>query len=316
MTSPSEQTEARKITPSDAAAQTGSNVKLLPVFAALQRQLVATVRGQAIRELQDVHQAIAPNADHAPTESEREQTGGQQQPSEQYQSAPGLALTISRQDVEQGCRTVLMIVVGALFSDAQRTTVQTQSDEMLRSLTATTRKARPDASAMKEGRQEAERILDDLYDALFSDEVRNQTLQDGEKVIHTLLRGNIPNARREGEQALLALAERRGAILTSHWQQVFRSLMKPIVATSTKKEGDKEKGNSDSKTASSDESTMPQTIARSDKRAQSIWTKTYMRAAKEHGEGRRAERVAYESLKAEYEKKGDRWVKKSRQSEA
>jgi hypothetical protein len=55
---------------------------------------------------------------------------------------------------------------------------------------------------------------------------------------------------------------------------------------------------------------MPQTIARSDKRAQTIWTRAYSRAAREQGEGRRAERAAYDALKQEYEKKGERWVKK------
>jgi cation transport regulator ChaB len=61
---------------------------------------------------------------------------------------------------------------------------------------------------------------------------------------------------------------------------------------------------------------MPQTIARSDKQAQGIWSRAYTRAAKQHGEGRKAERVAYDALKETYEKKGDRWVKKSRESEA
>jgi cation transport regulator ChaB len=54
----------------------------------------------------------------------------------------------------------------------------------------------------------------------------------------------------------------------------------------------------------------PKTIERSDKHAQEIWTKAHDSAVKTYGEGGRAHRVAYAALKHEYEKKGDRWVKK------
>ncbi len=55
----------------------------------------------------------------------------------------------------------------------------------------------------------------------------------------------------------------------------------------------------------------PKTILRSDKHAQEIWEKAHDSAVKTYGEGGRAHRVAYAALKHEYEKKGDKWVKKA-----
>ena len=56
---------------------------------------------------------------------------------------------------------------------------------------------------------------------------------------------------------------------------------------------------------------IPRTILRSDRRAQEIWKKTHDSAIETYGEGGRAHRAAYASLKHQYEKKGDRWVKKA-----
>jgi hypothetical protein len=55
---------------------------------------------------------------------------------------------------------------------------------------------------------------------------------------------------------------------------------------------------------------MPSTIARSDEHAQEIWKETHDSAVETYGEGERAHRTAYASLKHSYEKKGDRWVPK------
>lgn len=54
----------------------------------------------------------------------------------------------------------------------------------------------------------------------------------------------------------------------------------------------------------------PKTIQRSDKHAQNLWQKAHDSAVKEYGEGGRAHRVAYAALKHEYEKKGDKWIRK------
>ncbi len=55
---------------------------------------------------------------------------------------------------------------------------------------------------------------------------------------------------------------------------------------------------------------VPSTIARSDRHAQSLWRKALTSAEKTYGDGARAHRVAYSALKHEYEKSGNRWVRK------
>lgn len=55
---------------------------------------------------------------------------------------------------------------------------------------------------------------------------------------------------------------------------------------------------------------VPSTIERSDKHAEDIWTKTHDSAVDSYGEGERAHRTAFASLKHSYEKVGDRWESK------
>jgi hypothetical protein len=55
---------------------------------------------------------------------------------------------------------------------------------------------------------------------------------------------------------------------------------------------------------------LPSTLRRSSPRAQRTWVKTHDRAVEEYGEGERAHRTAFASLKHSFEKKGDRWVQK------
>lgn len=63
-------------------------------------------------------------------------------------------------------------------------------------------------------------------------------------------------------------------------------------------------------TETKDRTEMPGTIQRSAKHAQEIWQAAHDSAVETYGEGGRAHRVAYAALKHEYEKKGDKWVKK------
>ncbi|MDQ2660537.1 MAG: ChaB family protein [Actinomycetota bacterium] len=55
---------------------------------------------------------------------------------------------------------------------------------------------------------------------------------------------------------------------------------------------------------------MPSTIARSDRHAQELWSKTYDSAIDTYGEGERARRTAFAALKHQYEKIGDHWEQK------
>ncbi|MBD0347981.1 MAG: ChaB family protein [Thermoleophilia bacterium] len=55
---------------------------------------------------------------------------------------------------------------------------------------------------------------------------------------------------------------------------------------------------------------MPDTIARSSKKAQRTWAKAHDSAVETYGEGERAHRTAFSALKHSFEKKDDRWVEK------
>ncbi|MFD0687918.1 ChaB family protein [Actinomadura fibrosa] len=55
---------------------------------------------------------------------------------------------------------------------------------------------------------------------------------------------------------------------------------------------------------------LPDTIKRSDAKAQRTYAKAHDSAVKEYGEGERAHRVAYSALKHTHEKVGDHWEPK------
>ena len=55
---------------------------------------------------------------------------------------------------------------------------------------------------------------------------------------------------------------------------------------------------------------MPSTVRRSPKKAQETWSETHDSAVNEYGEGERAHRTAFASLKRSFEKVGDHWEAK------
>ncbi len=57
---------------------------------------------------------------------------------------------------------------------------------------------------------------------------------------------------------------------------------------------------------------LPSTLKRSEKKAQRTWAETYDSAMDSYGDGARARRTAYASLKHSYEKVGDHWEPKGR----
>jgi hypothetical protein len=57
---------------------------------------------------------------------------------------------------------------------------------------------------------------------------------------------------------------------------------------------------------------LPRTLARSSKKAQRTWIETHDSAVKQYGEGERAHRTAYASVKHSFEKVGDHWEPKDR----
>ena len=64
----------------------------------------------------------------------------------------------------------------------------------------------------------------------------------------------------------------------------------------------------DSRMPAKDE--LPGTLQRSPKKAQETWSKTHDAAVETYGEGERAHRTAFASLKHSFEKVGDHWVPK------
>lgn len=65
-------------------------------------------------------------------------------------------------------------------------------------------------------------------------------------------------------------------------------------------------------TATTSGSDLPSTLERSSKKAQETWLATHDSAVEEYGEGERAHRTAFASLKHSFEKVGDRWEEKGR----
>ena len=59
-------------------------------------------------------------------------------------------------------------------------------------------------------------------------------------------------------------------------------------------------------------SELPDTLKRSDAKAQRTFAKTHDAAVEQYGEGERAHRTAMASLKHTHEKRGDRWVPKEK----
>lgn len=59
-------------------------------------------------------------------------------------------------------------------------------------------------------------------------------------------------------------------------------------------------------------SELPDTLQRSDAKAQRTFAKAHDSAVKEYGEGQRAHRVAFAALKHTYEKVGDHWEPKDK----
>ena len=57
---------------------------------------------------------------------------------------------------------------------------------------------------------------------------------------------------------------------------------------------------------------LPGTLRRSPKKAQEIWAKTHDAAVESYGDGERAHRTAFSSLKHSFEKVDDHWERKKR----
>jgi hypothetical protein len=154
-----------------------------------------------------------------------------------------------------------------------------------------------------------------MLDELFSRSMREKARRRGESVVRELVRTDLPSAWEDAERGLQSFVEQWSAVTFEHWEKVARMVVKAVADASSRQQKSEERDAA--KTPPSEqpaEDDIPQTILRSDKRAQEIWKKARDRAASGSDEERSGERAAYGALKEEYEKKGDHWVKKETDS--
>ena len=281
-----------------------------PVLGDVQRRMAEIVQQHMKLELQRVtlsgseHEAQLPGEQPTNQESERRLP-------ENVGPPISFTVTVGRPQAEQALRSTLDSALDVLFSDTLRAAVEQQAKKTVRSLITGSRKALSEEDARNTTQQRVDQELDRMVDDLFSASIRRETRQDGEQVVRELVRGDLSSARREGERALQSFVDRWGNVGREHWEKVFQVLLKAVVdGAMAKAADDKRRSAARSSRQGSDEREMPQTILRSDKRAQNIWKKAHDRVAKRDGAGRGADRAGYQALKQEYEKKGDRWVKK------
>ncbi|HZU13031.1 MAG TPA: ChaB family protein [Chloroflexota bacterium] len=278
----------------------------------LQRQMIDTIRNpQAAREawLRNVL---------------RESGGPSSNGQNPSVSPPGLTLSISPQDLRTTLTAILDTASDDLFSPQLKEAIEKRFGQMSEALTAGMRKAKVPAAAMKETQPELDRIRGDLVEAMFSESLRRQFHEDAELAVAAVLGGDLPSARQSARTAMQSLVQRRADIMASHYEQLYETSLRAAVAGIQEKLGSSAKPETHERTqpdgkaadnngsrASAQPGAMPDTLKRSPKAAQTVWQRAYDRAAREQGEGRKAERAAFQVLREQYEKKGDRWVKKA-----
>jgi hypothetical protein len=225
-------------------------------------------------------------------------------------SAPHvLSLSIDRPQAESGLHSVLDMMLETVFSNELQETFRKQYERTLQSMVEAGQKAVAKGQSLDARPEQFAHALDQLVHESFSDKVREQARRDGEQVIRGLIGWDGTAARKAGTGLVSHLMEQRLAAAETFWQHVLVTLLKAGQSTQQPKNS---KAEDDAGTAdSAPGSDIPQTLLRSDKRAQEIWVKARDKAADKDGPGVTAERAAYAVLKQRYEKKGDHWVKKT-----
>jgi hypothetical protein len=223
---------------------------------------------------------------------------------------PVLTLTVKGQRAENAMDAALDMLLDGLFSSDLRHATRKECGATLKSLITSARRGLPKDHSLDEERQDLEQRLDEMVDGLFSDDARAAMQQKGQAVIQGVLSWDVPRARSSGMEALQGLERERLATINTFWKGALSTLLKASRQASEPKEAPKSPPKAASNGHDSSDEKMPQTVLRSDKRAQDIWKKAYDKAAGQDGQGSGAQKAAYDALKAGYEKKGDRWVKK------
>jgi ChaB protein len=305
-----EQRQNQVQTPQQEQPSDGQGATSLRLAEAFRQELdqviqpvLQTIRSQRQEAMPQADQSNGQNAEAA---SEDQGDGS----TEALSDSPVLTLTVKGQQAEHVMNAALDALLAGLFSSDLRDATHKQYAGTLKSLITSTRKGLSKDQSLDEERQDLEHGLDEMLDQLFSDEARAAMQQKGEAVIQRVLSWDVPTAGSQGTEALQELEKERLAAVNAFWKQALTTLLKASQQPSDQKEAPKSPSKSASKGHDTGQETMPQTVLRSDKRAQEIWKKAYDGAAGKDGQGSGAQKAAYDALKARYQKKGDRWVKK------
>jgi hypothetical protein len=279
-----------------------------PMLGEIQRRMAEIVQQHIKLELR---RAPVPGQEQDSQPSGEESSSQVQEglPPEGAEQPLSFTVTVDRHQAEQALRAALGGVLDSLFSDTLRAAVEQQSKKALQSLAAAGHKALSEEDSHNKVQERMEQTLGRMIDELFSGSMRDQAQRDGDQVIRAVIRGDLPSAQQEGERALQSFAERWASVAREHWEKVVQVLLKAVMDASKEMSTDKTRDTAAPESAE-EQQDIPQTIQRSDQRAQDLWKKARDQAIKRNGAGRRAARAGYEALKQEYEKKGGRWVRK------
>lgn len=264
--------------------------------------VLETIRSQR-EAAQRANQSNGQHPDETPDDQESD-------PAQDQSDSPVLTLTVKGQQAEHAMNAAFDVLLDGLFSSELRDATHKQCAGTLKSLITATRRGLPKDQSLDQEQQDLEHRLDDMLDHLFSDEARGEARQKGEAVIQSVLSWDAPAARNQGTEALRELENERLSAINTFWKGALTTLLKAGRQPSDQKEAPKSKSEPASNGHKMEQEQIPQTVLRSDKRAQDIWKKAFDKAAGKDGQGSGARQAAYDALKAQYEKKGDRWVKK------
>lgn len=254
-----------------------------------------------------------------------------------WQSILTFVVSSGKKQSEQILRPMLHAALADTFSNTLRAHIREQSRQALRSVSREGIEILPSNSKNKNLQRKIDRrldaALDDMLERLSSPEVREDADRQVDELIHAMVQGDLAAARRRSQHALQALIESVVLVQQEYWTRVSHLVLSEVAgalqgASKSEKSGKAEKQEPESKAEQhgpkpeeqelkgkamepTSDSPMPQTIARSDERVQSIWKKVHDRAATDQNGNGSADRAAYDELRQHYEKKGDRWVKKS-----
>jgi len=299
-----------------AEEQQPENQDPLRAFGAVFRQqldqaikpVVAHIRQQqpfALDHSRD--EASVPSASSQPSgQTESTESEEQKGPS----SEQALLLSVDHAQAENALQTGLDAVLDTLFSETAQESFRDRMKQAVQSMVASGRRLAPEDESFSVEPEQFTEQVDLLVDVSFSNLIRENARDAGKKAIRGLLGWDAPSVQQAGAVLISDMVERRLAAVEAFWRHVLVTMLEAerdlFEAANSGETEDSEPTSQNSITTGD----LPQTLARSERRAQEIWVKARDKAAEKDGPGVRAERAGYDALKKQYERKGDRWVEK------